>query len=382
MLQMYKIYHPYAYICLKLCRVKRIIPIVICILLGTAYHEVDAGNLTVNLRPSYVVPTNGFYNGWNPSGKPLRAAFSCDVQYTFSSPGHHAYQGAGAGVHSFFAHDMLGTPVSVYVLQGAPILQVCRGFRLGYEWNFGLSAGWKNNGVVTASPLNAYINVTAVFDLRINAHWSLIFGPGYTHFSNGDTKFPNGGANTVNFRIGTRCSIHGENEDGVERIFVCASEKTSARERISYDLTAAAGWRADRYTDTAGKLVIDNRAYAVAGVQFNPLYHFNDYLSAGPSLDMIYDASANRNLRKGVIKHCSLGVSARGEIKMPIFAVNVGMGYSLLRYGPDLKGLYGIFSLKAFLTEKLYLNVTYRLGQTPYAHNMMFGLGWSFRKPH
>jgi hypothetical protein len=67
---------------------------------------------------------------------------------------------------------------------------------------------------------------------------------------------------------------------------------------------------------------------------------------------------------------------------MPIFSVNVGGGYNVLQFGPDLKGFYGIFSLKAFLTEKFYLNVTYRLGQTNYAHNMMFGLGWRFRKPH
>ena len=67
---------------------------------------------------------------------------------------------------------------------------------------------------------------------------------------------------------------------------------------------------------------------------------------------------------------------------MPIFSVNVGGGYNVLQSGPDLRGFYGIFSLKAFLTEKLYLNVTYRLGQTSYAHNMMFGVGWRFRKPH
>ena len=365
----------------KLKRVKRIILILIC-LLGTAVHQAVGGNVVINLRPSYVVPTHGFYNGWNTSGKPLRTAFSGDIQYTFSSQGHFAYQGAGIGVHSFFAHDLLGTPVSIYLLQGAPLLQVCKGLRLGYEWNFGLSAGWKNNGTVTVSALNAYINVAALFDLRISDYWSLMFGPGYTHFSNGDTKFPNGGANTLNFRIGAKYNLQGNNDEGVERIFAPEPHKKAFKDNISYDLTALGGWRADRFIDDERNLVIDNSAYTLIGLQFNPSYHFNEYLSLGPSLDLVYDASANRNFNKGFLSHCAVGVSARGEISMPIFSVNVGGGYNVLQSGPDLKGFYGIFSLKAFLTEKLYLNVTYRLGQTSYAHNMMFGIGWRFRKPH
>ena len=360
---------------------KRILLILIC-LLGTAVHQAVGGNVVINLRPSYVVPTHGFYNGWNTSGQPLRTAFSGDIQYTFSSQGHFAYQGAGIGVHSFFAHDLLGTPVSIYLLQGAPLLQVCKGLRLGYEWNFGLSAGWKNNGTVTVSALNAYINVAALFDLRISDYWSLMFGPGYTHFSNGDTKFPNGGANTLNFRIGAKYNLQGNNDEGVERIFAPEPHKKAFKDNISYDLTALGGWRADRFIDDERNLVIDNSAYTLIGLQFNPSYHFNEYLSLGPSLDLVYDASANRNFNKGFLSHCAVGVSARGEISMPIFSVNVGGGYNVLQSGPDLKGFYGIFSLKAFLTEKLYLNVNYRLGQTSYAHNMMFGIGWRFRKPH
>lgn len=360
---------------------KRILLILICIL-GAAVHQAVAGNVVINLRPSYVVPTHGFYNGWNSLGKPVRAALSGDIQYTFTSQDHYAYQGAGIGVHTFFSHDLLGTPVSLYLLQGAPLLQVCNGLRLGYEWNFGLSAGWKNNTDVTVSALNAYINVAALFDLRLSDHWSLVFGPGYTHFSNGDTKFPNGGANTVNFRIGTKCNLHGNNVDGVERIFAADPDERAFGENVSYDLTALGGWRADRFLDEDGNLIIDNSAYALIGLQFNPLYHFNEYLSAGPSLDLVYDASANRNFNRSFISHCAAGLSVRGELSMPIFSVNVGGGYSVLQSGPDLRGFYGIFSLKAFLTEKLYLNVTYRLGQTSYAHNMMFGVGWRFRKPH
>lgn len=347
-------------------------------LASVALNATGAG---VNLRPGYVMPTHGFYNGWNLQKKAIRSVLSSDVQYVFSSVGSKSYQGAGVGVHSFFADDMLGTPVSFFIIQGTPLLQICKGLTLGYEWNFGISAGWKDNEAVTVSPVNAYINIAALFDWRINRYWSILFGPEYTHFSNGDTKFPNGGANTVNFRFGARCNISGDNQDGVEEIFKADKSDSRFEENLTYDLTVFGAWRADRYIDNEGTLVIDNKAYAVTGLQFNPLYHFNKYLSAGASLDLMYDASANRHFNISWIKHCSVGVSVRGEIEMPIFSINIGAGYNLLRCGPDLKGCYGLFSLKAFLTESLYLNIGYRLGQTNYAHNMMFGLGWRFRKP-
>lgn len=70
------------------------------------------------------------------------------------------------------------------------------------------------------------------------------------------------------------------------------------------------------------------------------------------------------------------GLSLRGEIKMPIFAVNIGMGYNFSYTGSELTGLYGVFALKAFLTDSIFLNIGYRLSSVQYAHNLMFGLGW------
>ena len=38
----------------------------------------------VNVRPSYIVPTHGFYNGYNPLGRPLRVGGSAHLNYSFS----------------------------------------------------------------------------------------------------------------------------------------------------------------------------------------------------------------------------------------------------------------------------------------------------------
>lgn len=365
----------------------------------SAYAGNDAGDMhhlskisvenqwiTLNLRPSYIMPTHGFYNGWNDLGQPLRIGFNTDIQYGFSFSGRSAYQGCGLGMHSFGSNHLLGTPVSLYIFQGAPLFRLTDRLNLGYEWNFGISAGWKDNGVVTVSPLNAYINISALLSWRPDDHWYLNFGPEYTHFSNGDTKFPNGGANMLNLRIGARYLFNPkETVHATEKVFEFNDSEEIFRKRISYDLTVFGSWRADRFM-VGGNLHVINRAFPVAGLNFNPLYHFNDYLGAGASLDLIYDGSANLFLKtneNGIetysvpdfTKQIAAGLSARAELKMPIFAVNIGIGYNLLHSGQDLKGLYGIFALKAFVTEMLYLNVGYRLSSVLYSHNLMFGLG-------
>lgn len=350
----------------------------------------------MNARPSYIIPTHGFYNGWNPSGKPLKAGGTADVQFVMSDRTRGVYQGIGVAIHTFGAHALLGTPATLYVFQGARLANLADNLSVGYEWNLGVSAGWHNNNAVTISPLNVYINVAALFTWRINPYWDMVFGPEYTHFSNGDTRFPNGGANTVNFRVGARRHFRQTSMPVAENIFSADLRKVHPADRLIYDLTLTGGFRADR-TVSDGRLHIFNRAFPVMALNFNPIYRFTSYIGAGTSLDFIYDRSANLQVSKnqqGDVEfeypsfpyQTSLGFSVRAELNMPVFAVNIGIGYGFhlgdhTRYkNPDLNGLYGMFALKAFLSDRLFLNVSYRLSSVLYSHNLMFGIGWRFGK--
>lgn len=350
--------------------------------------------LGVNLRPSYVMPTHGFYNGWNPTGKKIKAGGALDMQYAFSKKTQGVYQGIGVALHTFFSKDLLGTPATIYIFQGAPLARLSDRLAIGYEWNLGISSGWKDNGMVTVSPMNVYINVAALFTWKLNEHWNIVFGPEYTHFSNGDTKFPNGGANTVNFRIGAKRSLDAYETVPVENIFSRTETDSSIRQSLSYDLVCFGGWRADRVQKDR-HLFVFNKAFPFAGLNFNPLYHFNRYLSAGASLDLLYDRSANLTVTENpdgsasfsypsFLQQASAGISARAELSMPVFAVNIGIGYSLQldnctrNISSELNAFYGIFALKAFVCDRLFLNVSYRLSSVLYSHNLMFGLGWRF----
>ena len=353
----------------------------------------------VNIRPSYIIPTHGFYNGWNPLEKPLRFSYSAHAAYQFSYSDHTekgrlypgVYQGIGLGVQSFMAGDMLGNPISLYIFQGAPLLSLSERITLDYEWNLGLSAGWKNNSFVTASAFNVYINVGLLFNWRLDDNWGMIFGPEYTHYSNGDTAFPNGGANTVNLRIGAkRYFCNGNVKASQAIIFKAGQEQTRFWQNLTYDMSLLGGCRADRML-VGNTLHIINKAFPLIGIQFNPLYHLNRCLSVGPSLDLTYDNSANLIASEDgndilnysyptFYRQCAAGLSMRGELKMPIFAVNIGIGNNFSFKGSDLRGIYGVFALKAFLSDSLFLCVSYRLSSVLYSHNMMFGIGVSIRR--
>lgn len=83
---------------------------------------------------------------------------------------------------TFGDKKQLGDPISFYVFQGARIARFNPCLSLNYEWNFGLSAGWKPydndynsyNGAV-GSRMNAYINAGIYLNwafplFRLN-HW-------------------------------------------------------------------------------------------------------------------------------------------------------------------------------------------------------------------
>ena len=122
--------------------------------------------VTAEVRPVLNMPSHGFYRGYNEMGKAVPYAASAHLKYSFTlSPESRlgqlyptAYQGVGIAVHSFFNHDLTGTPIIMYLFQGSRIADLGRKLSLDYEWNLGASYGWKVNEVV-GSRWNIYINM-------------------------------------------------------------------------------------------------------------------------------------------------------------------------------------------------------------------------------
>ena len=350
--------------------------------------------VSVEVRPAYNMVS---HFAMRPEGKPLDNTLSLHARYGFSFSEESrlgrlfptAYQGIGIAAYTYWNHNLMGTPMAVYLYQGAQIGNLTPNLSIGYEWNLGISCGWHPNMAMN-SRNNVLINVALPFAWRVAPHWELTLTPDYTHFSNGDTSFSNAGSNMFGVRLGATYLFNDERVHASARRYISPSNTLSDKpfaKRMTYDIVAYGGWRADRFMD-GGKFYVINKALPLGGINFQPTYHFNDYFALGTSLDLQMDSSLNlygattdetgntiSYTRPALWQQMEAGISLRGEISAPIFTVGVGFGVNMLDTGYDASLFYTTFSLKAHITHKLFLYIGYRFNSTQYTHNIMYGIG-------
>lgn len=362
--------------------------------------------LGVDVRPGYVFPTRSFFEGDNAAGKPINTALGVHLKYAFQfSPDSrlgrlypHAYQGIGVAYNTFFNSAEVGTPVALYAFQGARIARLSPSLTLDYEWNFGASFGWKkydeetnSYNIVVGSPINAYINAGFFLNWQLAPQWQLTAGIDLTHYSNGNTNYPNSGVNTIGARIGVVRTFGDDVADRSQPAAQGAASNLSGR--LGYDLVVYGSTRKRGvFWDDHAELIPGS--FAVVGLNFNPMYVVNQYFRAGVSLDAQYDESANlrqhwvegtsgdgiKFYRPPFREQLAVGLSLRAELNMPIFSVNIGVGHNIIQQGTDTRGFYQVLALKTFVTRRLFLHVGYQLSNFKDPNNLMLGLGWRFGK--
>ncbi|MCM1076532.1 MAG: acyloxyacyl hydrolase [Bacteroides sp.] len=336
------------------------------------------------------------------SGSPERRSdLSAHLKYSFSYSGSTrlgrlypgAYQGIGVGATSFFDSRGTGTPVTAYLFQSAPVFRVARNLTFDYEWNFGASFGWKkydgiNNplNLIVGSPVNAYINLGFMLSYRLGDNWDMVAGVDLTHYSNGNTSLPNPGVNAIGGRLGVRYTIGGERKSTLtDRV----PAVDAFRPHLSYDLVVYGAVR-KKVADLNGAEVLPGR-FGIAGLNFAPMHNFNRFLRAGVSLDVQWDESSDLHnywvegtygdevkfYRPPFFHQVSCGLSARGELVMPIFAINAGMGYNVIG-NSDSKNFYQVLALKIHVAKSLYLHIGYQLNSFKNPNNLMIGVGYRF----
>ena len=358
-------------------------------------HEV-----TLATSAGYNLPSHGYYRGYNPAGRPIYANSSLHLEYGFGFnkqtrlgglyPG--MTQGVGVSALTFYDHELMGTPVVAYVFQTGRLLELNQNLDLDYRWNLGGSWGWKRTEMV-GTRSNVYVSVGLMLKWNLSDLWSISLGPEYSHFSNGDTFYPNGGANLMNLRVGVTGHLHPETDDDDRSMIKEYESELRSRgfaDRMSYDLSVCGGFRAGKVTE--GTYALINEIFPFFCLNFTPLYRLSRYFSVGTSLDVLADRSADiydvekddKTLevisfkRPGLGSQVAAGLSARADVTLSLFALGAGFGGFVLGSSNSLRGVYVTFSLKAFVTERLFLNMTYRLSSRNYTHNLMYGIGWRF----
>ena len=362
----------------------------------------------VDFRPAYTFPTNGFFKGVNAAQTPVRKTFSGHVKYGFKfSPDTywgkiypHAIQGIGVGYNTFFNSKEIGNPLAVYAFQTSRIMSITPRLSFDYEWNFGASFGWKKydeetnpwNRVV-GSKINAYINLGFMLNWQLAPNTNLRAGIDVTHYSNGNTHYPNSGVNTIGASVGV---THFFGNDVPERILSSGLQRENTFHRyVSYDLIVYGATRKRGIFPADSNPVLAPGSFGILGLNFNPLYNFSKYFRAGVSLDMQYDESANignhvandyfpsdpdelQFYRPPFREQFSAGLSLCAEIVMPIFSINLGIGKNFFCHGADNNSFYQTFVLKTNITKYLFLHTGYQLYRFKDPNNLMLGLGFRF----
>ena len=333
-------------------------------------------------------------------------ARSIHLHYSFSfAPGSRGYrffpglyQGAGISASAFGQHKRLGVPAGIYALQGAPVWNISSRLSLDYEWNFGVSTGWHKcdgetakSNLIVGSMTNACINLGALLTYRISDRLRLRGGLEFTHYSNGNTSYPNPGVNIVGARLGLVWDVSSRQEKRPGKPHEQDTALFRRRHLISYDLTAYGAWRKRAYRGGETPVLL-NGHFAVAGLRFAPMAEICRFFRAGLSADIQWDDSSDlkphhlsgdtaddiRFSNPPFWHQVSWGVSANAELSMPYFAVGVGMGINAI-CPEESRGTYQIINLKTFLTRSLALNVGYQLRNFHSQSNLMLGLCYTFR---
>ena len=370
---------------------------------GGVVHRIEVGAM-----PAAILHTNQFLEGKNVESRTMNHANAVTLKYALMAPSRSlqaatykgAYQGIGVALHDF--NPQLGNPVSAFIYQGATIVTMAPRLALNYEWNLGLAMGWRpydavdnpDNHVI-GSRVTANITAELYLTYRLNRWLDVNAGVSFTHFSNGNTKIPNAGLNTIGAKLALACYV---NREATGRGPACtsATRLPDEQRRWQTDVLLYGAWKCKGVTiDDGGSFAIPGK-YLVAGASISPLRRMNPWLRLGAAADLVYDHSANIELSERVLNYSywngtdeditqpawyrqiALGVSARVEFTMPYFSINIGAGHHLLNAKGDFEGFYEMLALKVALGSKAFLNIGYSLYDYRYPNNLMLGLGYRF----
>lgn len=361
------------------------------------------------ISPALVPGTSSYLDGYNPACKPIDASLSGSIRVDFSfSPDTRegmlyrgAYQGIGISLGSYADDGVLGTPVSAFVYQGAPIARFSNRLWLGYEWQFGAAFGWRHsneekldNNAVVSTAVTAHMGLGVKLHYRFSDKWQMSVGIGANHYSNGNTSWPNAGVNTIGASIGITHIINPDNDvvsvnDAAREKEYSEIKKEANRHCWLYDIMVFGAWRKRivNVGEPVESKLIPGR-FGILGIQLSPMYRLDRRFAIGPALDVQWDESAglapywvNESYDDNIMferppfgKQLSVGLSGHAELTMPIFTINAGLGYDFVCPNGN-KRFYQSLALKTFITNKLYLNVGYRLGSFKEPQNLMLGFG-------
>ncbi len=379
-------------------KIQAVVLAVLLLLPNLAYSQKNESKLGADISAGYVTPSHKFLTGRNLAQKPVNRTVSAHLKYGIQLGPHtelgrkypNTYQGIGISYHHFFNDRELGSPFGIYIFQHSRIVSLAPKLSLDYEWDFGINWNWIKYDRITnpyqrlmGSTVTAYINIGSMMNWNFAPQWNFTAGIDFTHVSNGNTSYPNYGLNTITLKTGLTRSFNSQPPAPA-----VPSEKF--KRHVTYDLVLFGSWRKKVFDIGIVEYELKEN-FPVAGLNFNPLYNVCKYFRTGFSLDILYDRTAN--IQNHIIsadketrtveyenppfhEQLSVGLSARAELIMPIFSVNIGIGKHVLASGEDKGLMYEVIALKTSVTPKLFLHTGCVFYNLQASRCLMLGLGY------
>lgn len=350
-----------------------------------------------------VLETNDFVSGDNA----IDLYWNASVKFGISSVGNRwqdiaygmPYYGIAVEVADFGRRKDLGRPIAVYLLQGATITKISRYLDLKYEWNLGMSTGWKGydpfdnpQNVAIGSETNVHVGYNTYLNWYMGSGTDIRFGIGLSHNSNGASKLPNAGVNNVMFYLEAaynfnRQTVRNEYDPSLvpppydkhtssEVLFTISSRQTEI-DTLGTNMPS-------RYLD---------RKFNVYGFGYTFLVAPNYRYRYGAGIDLLYDESsgvtAKRELNPRDGKYYdrvepgkprdrfSMGLSARGEVVLPGYTIFANLGLQAIHGNKKDSRFYQVIGAKIYLKENFFGTFGIRATKFSRASYLFWSLGYT-----
>ncbi len=362
-------------------------------------------SLELDASPGLTLHTSPYFSGTNPLDHNFGPMIQGSLRWSASlTPGTDAWRlwpglrmGVGVKALSLLKPSLTGSPVGVFVFQGADLHRFSRRLSLAYEWQFGATAPWQIMGsshpdqAVNGSPVCALLGSSLLLRYDAGRNWAITAGVDLAHYSNGNTRWPNAGTNTAGIRIGVARTL-GQSGSGprLSHTDTIAVGSLKSRERWFVDLLLYGAWRKKCYHDDMDEPWPFPDYFGVAGINIAPSYRLSRRFSVGPSVDFVFDESAVPEsniidndsgeqpyyIRPPFLQQTAIGIAAQAEYSMPVFSLHVSLGYNLLAGCAELRYFYQTLALRTFVTPRMWLNVGYSLRNFAHPRHLMLGIGF------
>ena len=359
--------------------------------------------LTLKLSNGGAFKTNDFVRG---SGV-IKTYLTTSLKFGISSVGNRwqdiaygmPYYGIALYGADFGSQKNFGNPVSVYLLQGAEMLRISRSLSLNYEWNLGISMGWKSydpfkndENVAIGTDVNAHVGLGFYLKWYVNRWLDLHLGADLAHFSNGAQKMPNKGMNM--YSVFVEAAFNFNRPEVREKYDPTLVPPKYDKHLVSDIYATISSCRIE--IDTTGTNMpseyLDHK-FKVLGLNYSLMRAPNYRYRYGVGVDVVYNESAGATAERkynpkdgkwyNVVYYgrgrdrLSVGINAKGEVVLPGYSIFANMGWQIYKGNKKEQNLYQILGVKVYLKDNFFGTFGIRANHFSKAQYLFWSLGYT-----